>query len=228
MTSFGTWFENTRQNPQWVTRPEVDFINAFCPSGANEFPIVPGTEGLSGIMPGLFDVAFRAYQDDWRADLVRVAGVCGKAEMQVLLAIERKTLGFGKLMEKLPRRLLTEGEVDRRTDQPLLRSNGSPILLPTGIHRRNLDRAINGLLEKQLITRVASDVHPRYGASSVYAAAPLEAALTSIVGRVDQQIRVHTRRVELENARDAIVEAINETLTSLWPDEDQSTETTAV
>lgn len=215
MTYLEDWHEASRQHPQWTTRAEADFINALCPSGATMFPAVPGTEHVTSELSDLFEGAFRTFQDIWRADLVRIAGMCGKAEMQILLAIERKTLGFGKLLEKLPRRLLTVGEVDPQTNHLRLKPNGAPILPATGIHRRNLDRGIRGLLSKDLITRVRSDPHPRYGVSSIYAPAPIHDALGVIVSRVVDRAAAGPDADDLLPAVNLVVTQINEALGGL-------------
>lgn len=173
-------FDEATQEPRrWVTRADVEYINSLCPNAA-EFPVPAGFEGVEGRLQHAFHSGFLRLRDEWRSSLIRCVGEINKSELKVLLAIERKTFSFSKLMEKMPRRLFTQGE--RNVTGKHRRNNvGSPVLLSTGIDDRNLGKAISGLVAKRKISRIVSDPHPLYGVSSIYSPMPIRTALNDLI-----------------------------------------------
>ncbi|QJP17368.1 hypothetical protein G3545_29240 [Starkeya sp. ORNL1] len=81
------------------------------------------------------------------------------AELKVMWVIERKTFGFKKLFEKIPRRFFVQGQ----------KGDGeSWVIRPSGMDDRAFSKGRTGLIDKELITCRESTPHPMFGPSSAY------------------------------------------------------------
>jgi hypothetical protein len=177
----------------WTTRPDVELVNALCPGGKYQFPNFPWLIGgdLDGIhfdgdyrgeLPRLFAKGFYRVRDTYWASQMRLQDKLGKYERKTLIAIERRTLRFGKLMEKIPSRLFSDGEIDPGTRELRMARDGFPIMEPAVPDNGALSKASRGLLTKGIITKIRSDRHSAtIDASSIYSALPIDEALRLLV-----------------------------------------------
>jgi hypothetical protein len=203
----------------WVTNGPAEFINSLCPNrGMQAFPHFDWVRGREREnLKDAFKYGFNAVQAHYRAALLE-RHYCGKpnaAELRTLYVIERKTFQFGKLMEKIPRRVFHEGE--RRRDGELVRERcfGTVVVPPAVQDDRTLSKGSNGLLRKGLITKVESDPHPRFGVSSIYCAVPILEAVQLILDRASVDFaRIYPKRVT--EVFDAIGDEINDRCSGLF------------
>lgn len=152
----------------WRTRRDVEFLNALHPRAGRQFPDFGSLGEELRLLPDACEAGFRAVVARWESALFSGPSEITRREMKVWLAIERRTLKFGKLIEKIPERHFLEGLRDDQGNLCVGR-DGEIILPPTGISdRRNLYATIESLLEKRAISRFKSEKHFFFGQSYMY------------------------------------------------------------
>jgi hypothetical protein len=110
-----------------------------------------------------------------------------QAEFGVLLTIERKTLSYSKLFEKLPRRFFWQGEIDRDDGSLRLNDNRIERLPPSVADESTLSKGMEGLLFKGWISKSTADEGPG-GHSMVYSAVPINLILQVLVDTISDGV----------------------------------------
>ncbi|MGZ2381195.1 hypothetical protein ACVIDN_002558 [Rhizobium brockwellii] len=164
----------TTSSHNWVTNPGAHFMNSLCPPGT--FPQLAGLNCDEHVM--LKDACHKAFYKvkDYVERRRFSFRDLTQAEFGVLLTIERKTLSYSKLFEKLPRRFFWKGEIDRDDGSLRLNDNRIERLPPSVADESTLSKGMEGLLLKGWISKSTADEGPG-GHSMVYSAAPIEVVL---------------------------------------------------
>lgn len=154
---------------RWVTRPDVEFLNALCPRSGVEFPQMDEFIGDHQQLEEACKAGFLAVSDLWYAKIPDAVDRLTQYEFKVWIAIHARTLKFGKLFEKIPERHFVDGI--RNEDGSLkYGKNGLPILQPVNVKgRRNFDKTMKNLVAKVGHCRFESDKHPLHGTAHIYA-----------------------------------------------------------
>jgi hypothetical protein len=173
----------------WTTSPEAEFINSLCPNGQPPFPHFRQFDAETNqLISQAFARGFSQVRHIWFQKNYQAPRVLTLGENMVWQAIGLKTIRFNKLCEKLPRRLFTRGHL-RPDNQLLMDDYNLPVLPSTGLDDSGLSKALRGLLAKRgWITRLESDPHPIYGASSIYSAVPLDEAIETMLSVVLSEV----------------------------------------
>jgi DNA-binding HxlR family transcriptional regulator len=182
----------------WTISPGADFVNSLCPVAHPEFPDFRwAVEDTRGELEQAFKRGFYHVQKYWWSRQMDARDELTKGEHKTLMAIERKTLQFGKLFEKMPRRVFITGDLDEY-GCPAGDRYGNVRLRPTGLDDRALTKALRGLQQKGWITKVASTPHPLFDVSSAYCPLPLNKALNLLLNGARTAAAEQMSSAELE------------------------------
>lgn len=176
---------DARHAGTWTTSPEAEYINSLCPNGQPRFPHFRDFDAEANQrIAEAFAQGFYAVRRHWLQKNFEAPRALTLGENMVWQAIGLKTIRFNKLCEKMPRRLFVKGQLDANGEL-LIDDFSHPVLRPTGLDDSGLSKALKGLLAKDgWITRLESDPHPVYGASSIYSAVPLKDAVETMLAFV--------------------------------------------
>ncbi len=135
----------------WKTSAQAEWLNGLCPVLEPEFPLIDDVDDLPlDAIRQQFEFGFRRLTDDIGNLEFAAQHALTNRERAVWMTVKRKTLSFGKLAEKLPRRKFLEGE-------DYVGPRGLPALPPCGVDNRKLDDTISDLIAIGWLARFASD-----------------------------------------------------------------------
>jgi hypothetical protein len=212
-------------NPRWTTTAEADFINSLCPVSLPHFPTFDELQGRSHsgepycdneMLSEAFKQAFKPVREFWMVRCLHSYRELTQSEGLVWSAISLKTIRYGKLLEKIPRRLFVHGELDR-DDPTRWRYNATSVqgLPSTGIKDRNLTKPLKGLRDKGWITAFESTPHPQFGSSTVYCPLPLRTSVELLLRGVSEQLPYTERGRRLIDVLQTISSGCDEALRAI-------------
>lgn len=181
------WAES---DPRWMLRPEADYLNALCkkrlifPETDNPFEESARTQVANAFNEGFKAVRSLSYQRALSSD-------ANGTEMRLWMAISHKTFGFGKFLEKIPHRLFVRGQGSENDGLNL--EPGTAIIPAIVSHKSKMSKPLKALVRSGLISRIASDPHPLYGASSIYCAMEITASRDALIRNASSHLRERGR-----------------------------------
>jgi hypothetical protein len=194
----------------WTTCPEAEFFNSLCPVSSPrmwvfgaDIPDVRQTDRETAILEEIFADAFSCLRHRWQRYDFDAPAKLTRYEQIVWKMVYRRTLFYGKLLEKIPRRFFIKGVLRQDDDDRVedkfdeytqdvseykLDRFGFAVLPNAGLDTGDLSKGINGLLEKRWISRFESLPHASFGTSRIYAPLPMNECVHDLLRTVNPEI----------------------------------------
>ncbi|MFC0805468.1 hypothetical protein ACFHWW_08345 [Ensifer sp. P24N7] len=196
-----------RPKGKWFTNGGAEFLNSLCPNGQFPFPDFDCLEaGERGLLEEACTYGFNTFKESWNGGIFDRFKEFTVAEQRILAVVERKTLRFGKLLEKIPRKTFLLG--DDGTDR-----FGLPLISKTGLDEAGLTRGLRALAGKGAIARVRADQFNGRERSNVFGVFPLTGMLQIFFIGLENKIFEFQQNGKLSATRGtALKEALEEEL----------------
>lgn len=177
---------SSRHRTGWVLNDGADFLNALCQTTRKNSPFqaFPWIEDefIRGVVKDAFSQGFDVVRAQLEILRLKYQNL-PEYERRVLFAIDRKTIGFRKFIEKMPTSIFIEGQLEQDGELALNKHN-LPILPAVMTDKRNADRALKSLVGKGYISKMLSD-EGRFSAGNMYSPAPLSGLIRELLERAN-------------------------------------------
>lgn len=179
-----------RSRRPWVLPLWARWLNDLCRAKDDHLPRLTDISADEfDKLQDVFAQAFKILRDDLEDFDVKSFGPLGEYELRVRRTVTRKTLGYGKLAEKLPRRVFLLGEARTETHRGLS---------PCGVDNQHLDEAVRGAIATGWLGRHVGAPDDAGNVSHVYLPLPAECLVHHLFERV--RACAHSGGREIRNA----------------------------